>query len=85
MLGHRPETSSGRQQGEAMNEDALNTSVRRFLKKVGITSQREIEKAVRDAVASGRLKGNEAMPAKMTLSVEQLGVTLEIGGDIELA
>jgi hypothetical protein len=67
-----------------MNEDALNTSVRRFLKKVGITSQREIEKAVRDAVASGRLKGNEAMPAKMTLSVEQLGVTLEIGGDIEL-
>jgi hypothetical protein len=68
-----------------MNEDALNTSVRRFLKKVGITSQREIEKAVRDAVASGRLKGNEAMPAKMTLSVEQLGVTLEIGGDIELA
>ena len=68
-----------------MNEDALNTSVRRFLKKVGITSQREIEKAVRDAVASGRLKGNEAVPAKMTLSVEQLGVTLEIGGDIELA
>jgi uncharacterized protein DUF6494 len=40
---------------------------------------------VRDAVASGRLKGNEALPAKMTLTVEQAGVTLEIAGDIELA
>jgi hypothetical protein len=67
-----------------MNEDVLNTSVRRFLKKVGITSQREIEKAVRDAVAGGRLKGNEALPAKMTLTVGQIGVTLEIGGTIEL-
>jgi hypothetical protein len=38
-----------------MNEDALNTSVRKFHKKVGVTSQREIEKAVREAVSSGRL------------------------------
>jgi hypothetical protein len=67
-----------------MNEDALNTSVRRFLKKVGITSQREIEKAVRDAVANGRLKGNEALPAKVTLTVGTVGVALEIAGDIEL-
>ena len=67
-----------------MNEDALNTSVRRFLKKVGITSQREIEKAVRDAVAGGRLKGNEALPAKVTLTIGKLGVALEIAGDIEL-
>src|SRR5947209_3180673 len=52
-----------------MNEDVLNTSVRRFLKTVGVTSQREIEKAVRAAVASGKLKGNEALPAKMTLTV----------------
>jgi len=42
-----------------MNEDVFNTSLRRFLKKVGITSQREIEKAVRDAVEAGRLKGHE--------------------------
>ena len=41
-----------------MNEDALNTSIRKFLKEVGVTSQREIEKAVRDAVASGKIKGN---------------------------
>jgi hypothetical protein len=67
-----------------MNEDVLNTSVRRFLKKVGITSQREIEKAVREAIASGRLKGNEALPAKMTLTVGQVGVALEIVGNIEL-
>jgi len=67
-----------------MNEDALNTSVRRFLKKVGITSQREIEKAVRDAVASGRLKGNEALPAKVILTVGQVEVNVEIAGDIEL-
>ena len=51
-----------------MNEDVFNTSLRGFLKKVGITSQREIEKAVRDAVASGKLKGNEKLPAKMTLT-----------------
>ena len=54
-----------------MNEEALNTSVRKFLKKVGITSQREIEKAVRDAVAKGTLKGNEALTAKATISLEQ--------------
>ena len=40
-----------------MNEDVFNTSLRRFLKKVGITSQREIEKAVRDAVAGGQAQG----------------------------
>ena len=44
-----------------MNEDVLNTSVRKFLKTVGVSSQREIEKAVRDAVANGRLKGNEKL------------------------
>ena len=52
-----------------MNEDVFNGSLRRFLKKVGITSQREIEKAVRDAVASGRLKGHEKLPAKIVLTV----------------
>ncbi len=46
-----------------MNEDEFNVSVRKFLKKVGITSQREIEQAVRSAVSGGRLKGNEALPA----------------------
>ena len=67
-----------------MNEDALNTSVRKFLKKVGVTSQREIEKAVRDAVASGRLKGGEALPARAHVVVEGIGLSFEIDGAIEL-
>ena len=66
-----------------MNEDALNTSLRKFLKKVGITSQREIERAVRDAVSGGRLKG-QALPAKAVVTIEALGLTFEIDGAIEL-
>jgi len=67
-----------------MNEDALNGSVRKFLKKVGVTAQREIEKAVRDAVSSGRLKGNEALPAKAAIRLEGVGLSFEIDGAIEL-
>ena len=67
-----------------MNEDVFNTSLRGFLKKVGITSQREIEKAVRDAVASGKLKGNEKLPAKMVLTLGGVSFTHEISGEIEL-
>jgi hypothetical protein len=67
-----------------MNEDVLNTSIRRFLKTVGVTSQREIEKAVREAVANGRLKGNEALPAKMTLTVGGISLTHTIDDSIEL-
>ena len=67
-----------------MNEDIFNTSLRRFLKKVGITSQREIEKAVRDAVASGRLKGNEKLPAKMVLTLGGVSLAYEVTDEIEL-
>jgi hypothetical protein len=67
-----------------MNEDVFNTSLRKFLKKVGITSQREIEKAVRDAVASGRLKGNEKLSAKMVLTLGGVSLTHEIADEIEL-
>jgi hypothetical protein len=67
-----------------MNEDIFNTSLRGFLKKVGITSQREIEKAVRDAVEAGRLKGNEKLPAKMVLTVGGVSLSHEIVGEIEL-
>jgi hypothetical protein len=67
-----------------MNEDVFNTSLRGLLKKVGITSQREIEKAVRDAIASGRLKGHEKLPAKVTLTVGGVSLTHEITGEIEL-
>jgi hypothetical protein len=67
-----------------MNEDVFNTSLRGFLKKVGITSQREIEKAVRDAVAGGKLKGNEKLPAKMVLTLGGVSFSHEISGEIEL-
>jgi hypothetical protein len=67
-----------------MNEDVFNTSLRRFLKKVGITSQREIEKAVRDAVAAGRLKGNEKLPARMVLTVGGVTLSHEVTDEIEL-
>lgn len=66
-----------------MNEDAFNTSIRKFLKVVGVTSQREIEKAVRAAVESGKLKGNETLPATMTLTLGQVDLTYEIKGEIE--
>lgn len=67
-----------------MNEDAFNTSLRKFLKKVGITSQREIEKAIRDAIASGKLKGTETLPAKMTLTIAGVGLSYVVDGDIDL-
>ena len=67
-----------------MNEDIFNISVRKFLKKVGVTAQREIELSVRSALASGRFKGSEAIPAKMTLTLDGVGLTLAIEGVIEL-
>jgi hypothetical protein len=67
-----------------MNEDVFNTSLRKFLKKVGITSQREIEKAVRDAIEAGRLKGHERLPAKMVLTLGGVSLTHEIDDEIEL-
>ena len=67
-----------------MNEETLNATLRKFLKKVGITSQREIEMAVRDAVADGRLKGNESLLAKATIRVEGLNLTFDVEGHVEL-
>ena len=67
-----------------MNEDVFNTSIRKFLKNIGVTAQREIEKAVRAAVASGKLKGNETLPAKMTLTIGGISLTHTIDDSIEL-
>jgi Family of unknown function (DUF6494) len=57
-----------------MNEDQFNLSLRKFLKEVGVTSQRVIENAVRDAVKSERLAGNEMLRARMTLEVEGIAI-----------
>ena len=67
-----------------MNEDVFNASLRKFLKRVGITSQREMEKAVRDALASGRLKGHEKLSARMILTLGSVNLTHEIDDEIEL-
>jgi hypothetical protein len=67
-----------------MNEDVFNTSLRKFLKHVGVTSQREIEKAVREAVQAGRLKGHEKLPAKMVLTVGGVSLAHEVNDEIEL-
>jgi len=67
-----------------MNEDIFNMEVRKFLKKVGVTSQREIEQAVREALDAGKLQGNETLRAKVTLSVEGIGLKQDIDGEIAL-
>ncbi len=67
-----------------MNEDTFNIQVRKFLKKVGITSQREIEKAVREAVEKGKLKGDEKLEAVVVLKVPGAGVEVEIDDTIAL-
>lgn len=67
-----------------MNEDAFNMSIRKFLKKVGVTSQREIEGAVRQAVAEGKVAGDQALPVKVTLQLGAAGLSVDIDGTIEL-
>jgi hypothetical protein len=58
-----------------MNDEIFNMEVRKFLKLVGVSSQREIEQAVRDAVRAGKLKGNEKLKARVLLSVEGVGLS----------
>lgn len=67
-----------------MDEEHFNMQVRKFLKQVGVTSQREIEKAVRVALYEGRLKPDATVKAKVTLSLPSLDVTHEIEALIEL-
>ena len=67
-----------------MNEDVFNASIRKFLKTLGVGAQREIEKAVRQALAEGKLKGNEKFPAIATVTLGAIGLAHEIKGEIEL-
>ena len=66
-----------------IDEDRLNVSIRKFLKAVGITSQREIEKAVRNAAEAGSLPDSQKLKAKMTLSVPALGLEHVIDHEID--
>ena len=67
-----------------MNEEVFNMSIRKFLKSVGVQSQREIENAVSRALAAGKLKGNESLPVSMTLTIPTAGVSFTIDGAIDL-
>ena len=67
-----------------MDEDRFNTEIRKFLKKVGITSQREIEKATRARVEDGSLKGNETLSASVVLRVPELDLELTIDDTVRL-
>jgi hypothetical protein len=67
-----------------MNDEALNMSIRKFLKTVGVNSQLAIEKAVRKAIEDGSLKGTESLPATMTLQVGKLALDVKFDGDLKL-
>ena len=69
---------------QPMNEEALNLSIRKFLKMVGVSSQREIEHAVSAALAAGRSPGTETLPATMTLEVAGLRLRVAFDGEIRL-
>jgi len=68
-----------------MDDDALNMSIRKFLKMVGVSSQRELEQAVARAVAARSVAGTETFPATMTLEVPGLALKVAFDGDIKLA
>ena len=67
-----------------MNDDTFNMSVRKFLKSVGVRSQHEIEQAVALAIASGKLKGNESLKAKMVLTVSGIDIDISFDDKIDL-
>ncbi len=68
-----------------MDEDAFNMSVRRFLKTLGVTAQREIEQAVREQLEAGRLQGDEQLTATATVSVRGLPEDVVVTGTIALS
>jgi ribosomal protein L1 len=67
-----------------MDQETFNLSIRKFLKMVGVNSQREIEQAVQKALEGKRLKGDETLEAKVTLEIASLGVKVPFDGEIRL-
>lgn len=68
-----------------MNEEAFNLSLRKFLKTFGVTAQREIERAVQEAIESGKIGNAQALHARATLRIDDLGLSETIEGEIVLA
>jgi predicted lactoylglutathione lyase len=67
-----------------MDEETFNISIRKFLKMVGVSSQREIEQAVAKALAAGGLSANARLPATMTLDIPGVGLSVKFDGEIRL-
>ena len=67
-----------------MDQETFNLSIRKFLKMVGVNSQREIEQAVQKAMTDGRVQGSETLPAKVTLEIPRLGLKVPFDGEIKL-
>ncbi len=67
-----------------MDQETFNLSIRKFLKMVGINSQREIEQAVAAAIANGKIKGTETFPARVTLVVAGIAIDVNFDGEIKL-
>jgi hypothetical protein len=67
-----------------MDQETFNLSIRKFLKMVGVNSQREIEQAVQRSMQAGKLKGRETIPVKCTLEIPSLGVNVPFDGEIKL-
>ncbi len=67
-----------------MNDETFNLSLRKFLKMVGVNSQREIEQAVATAIADGRISGRETLPARMTLVIDGLKLDVSFDAAIQL-
>lgn len=67
-----------------MDQETFNLSIRKFLKMVGVNSQREIEQAVQAALAAGKLQGAEPFAARVTLEIPSLGVKVPFEGEIRL-
>jgi hypothetical protein len=67
-----------------MEQETLNLSIRKFLKMIGVNSQREIEQAVRSALQQTKLAGSEALAAKMTLEIPAIGLKVPFDGELRL-
>ena len=67
-----------------MDQEAFNMSIRKFLKMVGVNSQREIEQAVQQALVAAKLRGEETLAARVTLEIPSLGVKVPFDGEIKL-
>ena len=67
-----------------MNEETFNMNVRKFLKKLGTTGQREIERTVSEGIANGQLKGNEILSVKARITLEGNTLDLSVDGQIAL-